>query len=82
MLYDIVRKLSDGSDVEITFPDEKGQLTIASGRSKFALSTIAAIDISRTLAITVFRITHFAAQTRTAATVITGIGAVLAAGFI
>ena len=40
MLYDIVRKLSDGSQVEITFPDEKGQLTIASGRSKFALSTI------------------------------------------
>ena len=25
MLYDIVRKLSDGSDVEITFPDEKGR---------------------------------------------------------
>ena len=44
MLYDIVRKLSDGSDVEITFPDEKGQLTIASGRSKFALSTIGVED--------------------------------------
>ena len=38
--YDIVRKLSDGADVEITFPDEKGQLTIASGRSKFSLSTM------------------------------------------
>ena len=44
MLYDIVRKLSDGSQVEITFPDEKGQLTIASGRSKFALSTIGVED--------------------------------------
>lgn len=44
MLYDIVRKLSDGSDVEITFPDEKGQLTIASGRSKFSLSTIGVED--------------------------------------
>ena len=44
MLYDIVRKLSDGSEVEITFPDAKGQLSIASGRSKFALSTIAVED--------------------------------------
>ena len=44
MLYDIVRKLSDGADVEITFPDEKGQLTIASGRSKFSLSTIGVED--------------------------------------
>lgn len=44
MLYDIVRKLSDGSEVELTFPDDKGQLTIASGRSKFALSTIGVED--------------------------------------
>lgn len=44
MLYDIVRKLSDGSEVELTFPDEKGQLSIASGRSKFSLSTIAVED--------------------------------------
>ena len=44
MLYDIVRKLSDGSQVELTFPDEKGQLTIASGRSKFSLSTIGVED--------------------------------------
>ena len=44
MLYDIVRKLSDGSDVELTFPDEKGQLTISSGRSKFSLSTIGVED--------------------------------------
>ena len=43
---------------------------------------VAAIDISRTLTGAVFRIAHFATQTRTAATVITGIGAVLAAGFV
>lgn len=44
MLYDIVRKLSDGAEVEIAFPDEKGQLSIASGRSKFSLPTIAVED--------------------------------------
>lgn len=44
MLYDIVRKLSDGAEVEITFPDDKGQLSIASGRSRFALSTIGVED--------------------------------------
>ena len=44
MLYDIVRKLNDGSEVEIAFPDEKGQLSIASGRSKFSLPTIAVED--------------------------------------
>jgi len=44
MLYDIVRKLSDGAEVEIVFPDEKGQLSIASGRSKFSLPTIAVED--------------------------------------
>lgn len=44
MLYDIVRKLSDTLEVELTFPDEKGQLSIASGRSKFSLSTIAVED--------------------------------------
>ncbi len=44
MLYDIVRKLPDGSDIEITYPDAKGALCIASGRSKFSLSTIAVED--------------------------------------
>ena len=44
MLYDIVRKLNDGSEVEIIFPDEKGQLSISSGRSKFSLPTIAVED--------------------------------------
>lgn len=44
MLYEIVRKLSDGSEIELTFPDEKNQLSVASGRSKFSLSTIIAED--------------------------------------
>lgn len=44
MLYDIVRKLSDGSDIEITYPDEKGSLRISSARSKFSLSTIGVED--------------------------------------
>ncbi|MBR1648520.1 MAG: DNA polymerase III subunit beta [Alphaproteobacteria bacterium] len=44
MMYDIIRKLSDGSEVELSFPDEKGQLSISSGRSKFALSTIGVED--------------------------------------
>ncbi|MBR1915878.1 MAG: DNA polymerase III subunit beta [Alphaproteobacteria bacterium] len=44
MLYDIVRKLNDGSEVELVFPDEKGQLSISSGRSKFSLPTIAVED--------------------------------------
>ena len=46
MLYDIVRKLSDGSQVELIFPDDKGQLTISSGRSKFSLSTIGVVAVS------------------------------------
>ena len=44
MMYDIVRKLSDGSEVELVYPDEKDQLSIASGRSKFSLSTIGVED--------------------------------------
>lgn len=44
MLYDIVRKLSDGSQVELIYPDDKGQLTISSARSKFSLSTIPVED--------------------------------------
>ncbi|MFV0625999.1 MAG: DNA polymerase III subunit beta [Alphaproteobacteria bacterium] len=44
MLYDITRKLSDGSEVELTFPDDKGQLTISSGKSKFSLSCIGVED--------------------------------------
>ena len=44
MLYDIVRKLTDGADIELTYPDEKEQLSIASGRSKFSLPTIDVAD--------------------------------------
>ncbi len=44
MLYDIVRKLPDGSEVEIIFPDDKGLLQISAGRSKFSLSTIGIED--------------------------------------
>lgn len=44
MLYDIVRKLADGAEVELVYPDEKDQLSIASGRSKFSLSTIGVED--------------------------------------
>ena len=43
---------------------------------------VAAIDISRTLTGAVFRIAHFATQTRTAATVVTGVCAMLTAGFV
>ena len=39
MLYDIVRKLSDGSQVELIYPDDKGQLTISAGKSKFSISS-------------------------------------------
>ena len=44
MLYDIVRKLSDGAEVELNFPDDKGLLSITSGRSHFSLSTIGVED--------------------------------------
>lgn len=44
MLYDIVKKLADGADVELVYPDEKEQLSISSGRSKFSLSTIDVAD--------------------------------------
>jgi len=44
MLYDIVRKLADGAEVEFTYPDEQGQLTVNSGRSKFSISSIRAED--------------------------------------
>ena len=44
MMYDIVRKLSDGSEIELVYPDEKEQLSIISGRSKFSLPTIGVED--------------------------------------
>ncbi|MDX2156905.1 MAG: DNA polymerase III subunit beta [Hyphomicrobiaceae bacterium] len=44
MLHDIVRKLPDGSEVEIVRDAERERLTIRSGNSRFALQTIAADD--------------------------------------
>lgn len=44
MMYDIVRKLADGSEIELVYPDEKEQLSIISGRSKFSLPTIGVED--------------------------------------
>ena len=39
-LYDIVRKLPDGAEVELTISGDGGQLTIKSGRSNFTLATL------------------------------------------
>ncbi|SDH12637.1 DNA polymerase III subunit beta [Roseospirillum parvum] len=41
-LYDIVRKLPDGAQVELSFEPEDGQLTLRSGRSRFALAALPA----------------------------------------
>jgi DNA polymerase-3 subunit beta len=43
-LFDIVRKLSDGSQVEVAFDPEGAQLTLRSGRSRFALSCLPVDD--------------------------------------
>ena len=40
-LYDIVRRLPEGAELSITFSEETNQVNITSGRSKFALSSIA-----------------------------------------
>lgn len=39
-LYDIVRKLPDGSQVQLELGGERGQLTIRAGRSRFTLQTL------------------------------------------
>jgi DNA polymerase-3 subunit beta len=44
ILHDIVRKLPDGSEVEIKRDPEKERLTITSGHSRFALQTLAPED--------------------------------------
>ncbi len=44
LLHDIVRKLPDGSEVEIKRDPEKERLTLHSGQSQFALQTLAAED--------------------------------------
>lgn len=43
-LYDIVRKLPEGSQVELEASPEDGQLTLRSGRSKFSLATLPVED--------------------------------------
>jgi DNA polymerase-3 subunit beta len=44
MLHDIVRKLPDGAEVEISRDPERERLTLRSGRSSFALQTLPAED--------------------------------------
>lgn len=43
-LYEIVRKLPDGAQVEIAYGAEDGQLSLRSGRSRFALSCLPVED--------------------------------------
>ena len=44
MLYDIVRKLPEGAEVELSCPAGKDQLTITAGRSKFKLGCLPVDD--------------------------------------
>lgn len=44
MMHDIVRKLPDGAQVELTRDPEKDRLTLRAGSSRFALQTLAAED--------------------------------------
>lgn len=44
ILHDIVRKLPDGSEVEIKTDPEKERLTIAAGQARFALQTLSPED--------------------------------------
>ena len=44
ILHDIVRKLPDGSEIEIRREADKERLTIRAGQSRFALQTLAADD--------------------------------------
>lgn len=44
MLYDIVRKLPDGAEVELTSPKDKDQLTLKAGRSTFRLGCLSVDD--------------------------------------
>lgn len=43
-LYEIVRKLPDGAEIEFSLNAEKGLLNISAGRAKFALATMAGED--------------------------------------
>ena len=42
--YEIVRKLPEGSQVEVEYTSDNGQLTLRSGRSKFSLSCLPVED--------------------------------------
>jgi DNA polymerase-3 subunit beta len=44
VLHDIVRKLPDGSEIEITRDAERERLTLTAGHSRFSLQTLAADD--------------------------------------
>lgn len=50
-LYDIVRKLPDGSEVELALDGDAGQLKLRSGRSSFTLSTLPKEDFPAAAAI-------------------------------
>lgn len=43
-LYEIVRKLPEGSQVELDYSSDSGQLTLRSGRSKFSLACLPVED--------------------------------------
>ena len=43
-LFDVVRKLPDGADIELMLDTESGRLSIKSGRSRFALPTLPSAD--------------------------------------
>lgn len=42
--YEIVRKLPDGSEVSLTYDPEEQRVSVAAGRSRFALATLPADD--------------------------------------
>ncbi|WP_285294160.1 DNA polymerase III subunit beta [Aureimonas altamirensis] len=44
LLYDIVRKLSDGAEVSLATSDDGGQLIVSSGRSRFRLQCLPEVD--------------------------------------
>lgn len=44
LLYDIVRKLPDGSEVNLSTSEDGGQLVVSSGRSRFRLQCLPEVD--------------------------------------
>ncbi len=43
-LYDIVKKLPDGSQLQMAYVEETGQISLVSGRSKFSLASLSAME--------------------------------------